>query len=635
MTTALKKLDFVGLQFELNFGRNDRHKTCFGGMLTLLAFSVVIFACVGFLKKLFDTTEVDVSTSIQFNEKYPQINLTKSAIYPAIYITTERGGLVDASEIPNYFTIVGLIETFNYTSLSNKSTFTTETLQPMPFKPCKDITLQIKKDLYGGKESVEYLGEKSSYCGDLTNMTNYYVQGNLVNPAYTYMDIMIFPCSMANSKNCASEEKISSAEISLIVPEVSFDPENRTHPVKILPTTDLSFAINPFVSTDITFQLKTTEIKDDALDYVGEQDKDTFYDIDRMRSGIKARKSEAFHCPLPTITSEKCEPYISMRFQATGRKVVIKRDYAKYLDTMGEMGGYNDFMFMLVGFLYLCYSCRNTDPLYQSKTMRHEVEQIDEYIPLEPGMGKEIRKEVIEESIEELMMQRQDGLEMFRTLNRLFVIETVLFKDYHKKLIPLALINHNAMLLRDCQSKDKELDEHQHLYDLESEELTHEQAIAMLKASNPMDKISRGIKEFLMKNLVINKGGIISTDRGRLNGEAKFGNGALYPPKAPAKSIAKGGKSGYNKIDFLEKGGLSKKSSGDNLGASNVLISGVATPKVAQGLRASNKVHPFRPNLGLQPSSRKVRRNSGIMLSGVENDDNEEESVFHEKVDIY
>lgn len=98
-------------------------------------------------------------------------------------------------------------------------------------------------------------------------------------------------------------------------------------------------------------------------------------------------------------------------------------------------------------------------------------------------------------------MQRQDGLELFRSMNNFSVIENAFFQGFHKVLIPIALINKNAKLLEEKNKSEKFKDNDDiHLHEME-EEMSPDEAIKKLRESEPNNEIEKAIKAFLLNNL--------------------------------------------------------------------------------------------------------------------------------------
>ena len=111
MGNILRALDKVGSEVEFNFGRTPRYQTICGGIVTLIAYSIIGFVMYTFFMKLFITKDPDTTISTSFSSVYPKINLYENQIYPifglARYGSAGEMVFVPQDEVANYVTIVG------------------------------------------------------------------------------------------------------------------------------------------------------------------------------------------------------------------------------------------------------------------------------------------------------------------------------------------------------------------------------------------------------------------------------------------------------------------------------------------------------------------------------------------------
>jgi hypothetical protein len=57
---SLRCIDKIGPEIGYTFGRKPRFQTVLGGIMTLLAYSIIGFVAYTLLRKIFDSKEVDV-----------------------------------------------------------------------------------------------------------------------------------------------------------------------------------------------------------------------------------------------------------------------------------------------------------------------------------------------------------------------------------------------------------------------------------------------------------------------------------------------------------------------------------------------------------------------------------------------
>lgn len=103
----IKSADKIGNPLEFNFGRRPRFQTILGGFFTIIAYGVILFVAYSFISSVFDTRQVDVSTSVEFTESYPEINLAQSSIFPIIMMEKTATSFIQSQNLNKYITIIG------------------------------------------------------------------------------------------------------------------------------------------------------------------------------------------------------------------------------------------------------------------------------------------------------------------------------------------------------------------------------------------------------------------------------------------------------------------------------------------------------------------------------------------------
>lgn len=110
--------DKIGNPIEFNFGRRPRFQTVLGGILTIIAYGIIMLVAFSFIRSVFDTKEVEVSTSVEFTETYPEINLADSGIFPIIMMQSNEMNFVKSESLHKYITVVGVILELKFTDIS-------------------------------------------------------------------------------------------------------------------------------------------------------------------------------------------------------------------------------------------------------------------------------------------------------------------------------------------------------------------------------------------------------------------------------------------------------------------------------------------------------------------------------------
>lgn len=525
-----------------------------------------------------------------------------------------------------------------------------------PFVPCSQSKIKAKETIYAGFKNVKELGENFGLCPEIKNSEDYFVQGSISSPPTIDFTVYIFPCMGGSEDECINVEYLEELTVTVILPEVSFDPKKYKNPVKILPEIDTATSIHPNITQITKFKMKTSYVYDDKdnwsfKNYGKTLLRETFYEIDSLKVSLKSRAASYFCQPFDESTVKEydpsggyydesgnwvgsggtgggdghwdengnwissdqgqgywdengnwvsydtnstnpssdpsydpfndpnydpyndpnydpntapqqielspeeikegkwrknvqrlikiyqdrnkfkrfkkqreaqkgkrtledtkkakldndinfgCEPLMIYQWNSGGRKTNLKRSYKKALDTVGELGGLAEALLSSAAVCYIIYTCTKMDSYVQKQLTRGKgADQAYKYSNLDETLTEKERKKKTEKALEELQMQRQDGLYLFKTLNHISAIEKSVFKNYHRVLIPLALINYNAKMIDKKANSSLKDDQEIHVDEIE-DQISVEEALQMLKNDNSDGGLEKSLKLFLLENL--------------------------------------------------------------------------------------------------------------------------------------
>lgn len=84
MEKLLQKIDLLGENFSLRFGKEKKLKTTCGGCVTIAATVWLTTTFIFFIGQLFDSTELELSNAEQFTDIPPKIELYRNMIIPVV-----------------------------------------------------------------------------------------------------------------------------------------------------------------------------------------------------------------------------------------------------------------------------------------------------------------------------------------------------------------------------------------------------------------------------------------------------------------------------------------------------------------------------------------------------------------------
>lgn len=195
----------------------------------------------------------------------------------------------------------------------------------------------------------------------------------------------------------------------------------------------------------------------------------------------------------------------------------MKRTYAKVFNLMGELGGFIEIVLVIIGGLYGLSKVESEKQrilkVFLGDLYSQERKFTSDKKPLnakELDRLNEIEDEIIEES--------QDGLQLQKNILQIGVINDMIFKDYHKALIPylvkkqaekrlsdqklIQFSKEFASLLTENQQRNIDLDQ-QKLYVKKelAKEMSGSEAFEKLWSSEPSSDFEKAVKNYFLANL--------------------------------------------------------------------------------------------------------------------------------------
>lgn len=461
------------------------------------------------------------------------MNLYNESIYLAF------GGFVTPrvrtpAELLKYFTPIALVVKLN---LVNEDTaeFAFETLSVIPYVRCSEAQeSEYLLRYFVNDPHEEALALDYGICPDLTEDSNWSVDGKLTQSPSIQAQILIFPCSLPNPGDCATPAELVELKLEIGMLNKGYDPHNKDNPVQNLPSFDDSIHLDPNLLKRKKFQMRKNEIWDDEEQFGDKTFKDSYLDVYKESMDFQTRSPSSTYCSPANLAIMNCNPYLKFEFMSSGRNQIITRTYAKLLETLGEIGG-NREIIMLFG--YLIYRWRNRKNLRKHLNEEileaKDVKQLVKYFPNESNMksqensktkvhphsqrelldsvkkeNDELKSEVIE--IKMLLngyyKQKENGISLIRSLNKAEIMENIFFQAHHKKLLPLVSLEttRKRMVAERNGLKDSS-SVFQYGIEHADSHMTFEQAYKeLLEQKTVKDSVEEAIKIYMLANLPSN-----------------------------------------------------------------------------------------------------------------------------------
>lgn len=378
----------------------------------------------------------------------------------------------------------------------------------IPFKPCSNVRSNQTK-WYLESAQVKNIGEFHGICPEVENKDECYIGGSIISPPQRQFLVQIFPCSLKDKTQCATPAEMLQFSIYVFLPNYSFDRKNYENPVKMSPGIAFKAPINYEFSKvrDITWKQKV--IYDDRMDFFPAEVRKRYTEIDSIDTSTQPRIQKKIHCTKKEIDNSSCIPYVQLAYSTSGKIVHITRSYKKILTVLGEIGGTSKTLLVFASTILILTGgfC------LRKKKARHildmEVEEAKTLLKNEGKRGQEFEM-CFWKVVKEYESQNHDGFEFIRNSNKFQILDELIFKPQHRKLVPLLLLNRTKE--RMCKKKIWENEG-------EGNMLSIQDAVKKIIVDQTKEPFEASLNSYFLDHLPKNL-----VESARKTGEEKFSN---------------------------------------------------------------------------------------------------------------
>lgn len=524
ISNAIKNVDSLGEELKINFHQRALNSTVCGGICSCFLYIILAMVSARMLQQSIITTDPDVAQKITVLSNGPTMDLYGNKIYYVISAKIKETFSNEtylipptADELKRYFTIIARTEKVQFKTDSDTETkYLATTVIPFDFQPCGNLhypdALLInelhKKNTQNPNNNNETLcinldDEKDQRDYDIFGATNQYPNKNF--------QLIILPCIGNATVTCVDDDKVDSMQLIINRLQVSIDPTLYNNPKAYYLEASETFNLDVKQTLEMRETLKTVTIMDERYDFIGQLPRDSYLEQHKqLLHGYPRNVGPGNTCDKSDLGDEltvaiisKCLPYAIFYLESGPTQEEIARKYKTLIQTLSDIGGFFDITIMIVGFFF-CY-CRNSSYNYYMKknVLIHPTE---DYIKMVPGLERKRMEDMLQSVIED----KSDAAELFNRMGSVRVMERLLFKSYHKALLPLvlALLKFSEGVDFDDDAEEdktgldmvhkKRSDKHD-----EYKKMSFEDAFEMLNKSQPKTEIEKEVKEFMLK--VINR----------------------------------------------------------------------------------------------------------------------------------
>ena len=491
-----KGLDMIGTEFKLKYGNKETFQTRVGGLLTVAVVVVTLGAFYATLNSFMLDPKPEVSSSTKYSKKSPRFDLYKEGIILSLSFLDPTVGAQGFASASKYFTIRAEIKSYTIDPVTTAPISKIEI--EIPYKPCLEVKDKNPILPFLSQSQSSQITKTFGLCPDLDGLSDkYFIQSKFQSPPFHELNIYLYPCSLPNQADCASGQQVASSLLYFSNIRKGFDPDNRTEPVSTIPEFDGTLRFDPRSTKHLSYLVRSNEIWDDTFDFFDSRLSHEYADYTLSMKDEAQRDPTQFYCTSQMVQTGdfRCQPYIVFNWISSGETLVIKRTYSKFFGSLGEVGGTTEILILFSVVAYAAYnryfasSFVKKELFYSSKEETKKIIEVfrngsRDYdmvakrnmglsrVPESPsgamrggfsagfsssqnfkknenerflgtrraGDGKR-EEEMVLRMIANNYSNNEDGISMYKKLNRLEVLESILFEEHDKVLMPLVLIN--------------------------------------------------------------------------------------------------------------------------------------------------------------------------------------------------
>ena len=344
--SLLKHMDIMAPPIQIRLAGFSGIKTYVGLLMTFFYTCGIVSLGWFLVREFFDTSKPQVSVQETDTGSYPEYDLHSQKLLPVAYFFSQEAIRVPAKEVARYFTIKLVKKTKQ--SPADATQPLTEKLALFDVVPCAEsISAAQGASLYQHFNKTPYFkrfAEEFGMCVavDPQNLKIYGggADDEIVTLAYT-----LYPCSLATG--CASEAEMKQISFAFSVSGTSLNLSDFRNPVTKYLNVDSSFHLMHAFKQFTRIEIQSKDIIDDPGLYFNLQNRSRFSEVKQSSYSLVNRDATKHQCTLGEIEAAHCSPFFEFEFTSTGTNVKILRSYRGFVETLGDIGGVNEIVFIL------------------------------------------------------------------------------------------------------------------------------------------------------------------------------------------------------------------------------------------------------------------------------------------------
>ena len=389
ISKRLLQLDFLAPTISLRFSGESSIKTWLGVTLTLLYIASIL--CFSYLILLTYFSK-DSPTVVIENSEQPathRIDFREHGLLPIFFMLRDETLYMNATTVPTYFTLQFSKYKFRTVVGSSGVPSLDFSKIEMPVVPCAELEAK-NPAAYAPYKSYEndevYLNFVKHFglCVE-PDPEESFISGLGTESQFDMLTYQVFPCSL--SSECAPIEEVRRMGLAIASPSATINVADYDRPVRLELAIENIYFINEGLKQKYQPRFTKTDVLDDEQGIKdllnGRTTRTSFFSADRslQTNNMRYRDPAQTTCTKMEILTLKCSTYLQFEFMSTPKETKYIRIYKSLTRTMGEIGGMNSFLYIIVFYINYIH-CKRV----QKQVM---VDKVFDFIPKTASKLKE------------------------------------------------------------------------------------------------------------------------------------------------------------------------------------------------------------------------------------------------------
>jgi hypothetical protein len=337
-------IDFLAHPVGFNVRGQPVYRTKVGSVLSLACIALFVTLSWVTIANYLDTSRPVISYESLSLKTKPKINIKQSRLYPIIFFY-DQVNYLDAAEAAKYVN--------PYIMYYKADAKGAPKLLELKLVPCKDLIARGKTDTISveGEGLVKTNYQQYGHCVD-DEEHQVTLGGEDVQGGIELFSIGLYPCILPDG-SCKPLASLGRLAISVSFPSALSNYGDYKSPIKYVTESGEFVGLSNSMMLVNYHNLRVNDVMQERGFLSKLETTHSFVSIEKSTSQIRARDSSQTSCTKETF--DYCMPYILHNFVITNNKLKVVRSYKGIVESISEIGGMIDLIYLVFGLVYSIY----------------------------------------------------------------------------------------------------------------------------------------------------------------------------------------------------------------------------------------------------------------------------------------